>query len=177
MSKPICDVDFLQGYQLTWTVFFHEEDRANMFNNIEECFLFKDDLDYELEEFESKIDSMLEIESELVTLEEFTPNTQVVETQTSLCLPMAQQPSILSNQNERSTCVFFGFQDKVTFQIFKDPYIDVLQSPRKMNFLVFMDNDHMFSGHLQWPRFCFFRLLEETTRKIQVGSHLLNWLH
>lgn len=47
MSKPICDVDFLQGDQLIGTIFFHEEDRGDMFNNIEECVLFKDDLDYE----------------------------------------------------------------------------------------------------------------------------------
>lgn len=45
VSKAICDVDFLQGDQLTGTVFFHEEDRADMFNDIEECVLFKDDLD------------------------------------------------------------------------------------------------------------------------------------
>ena len=53
MSKPICDVDFLQGDQLTGIVFFHEEDRVGMFNDIEECVLFKDDLDCELEEYES----------------------------------------------------------------------------------------------------------------------------
>ena len=58
VSKPIFYDDFLQGDQLTRTVFFHEEDRAIMFNNIEEFFLFKDDLDYELEEYESGIDSM-----------------------------------------------------------------------------------------------------------------------
>jgi hypothetical protein len=37
VSKPICDDDFLQGDQQTRIVFFHEEDRANMFNNLEEC--------------------------------------------------------------------------------------------------------------------------------------------
>jgi hypothetical protein len=119
VSKPICDVDFLQGDQLTRIVFFHEEDRADMFNNLEECFLFKDDLDYEMEEYESEIDSMPEIESELLMLEEFTANTQVAESHTSLCLPMDQQPSILSDQNERSTCIFVGFQDKVTFQFLR----------------------------------------------------------
>ena len=46
VSKPICDDDFLQGYHLTETVVFHEEDRAVMFENIEEYFMFKDDLDY-----------------------------------------------------------------------------------------------------------------------------------
>jgi len=40
-----------------------------MFNNIEECVMFKDDLDYELEEYESEIDSIPEIESEFLMLE------------------------------------------------------------------------------------------------------------
>jgi len=90
---------------------------------------------------------------------------------------MDKQPSILSYQNERSTCIFVGFQDKVTFQLFKDPFTDLLQPSRKMNFLVFMDRMHMLSGHLEWPRFCFFCLLKESTSMIQVGSHLLDWLH
>ena len=97
MSKPICDDDFLQRDQLTWNIFFHEEDKAVMFNNLEECFMFKDDLDYEFEENESEIDSMPEIESELLVLQEFIANTQIAESHTSLCLPMDQQPSIISD--------------------------------------------------------------------------------
>ena len=96
---PICDVNFLTGDQQVGTVFFHEEDRVGMFNNIEECFLFKDDLDYELEEYEYELDIMPEIESNFLMLEEFTANIQVTESHTSLCLPMDQQPSIHSNQN------------------------------------------------------------------------------
>ena len=118
VSKPNCDVNFLQGDKLERIVFFHEEYRADMFNNLEECFLFKDDLDYEVEECESEIESMLEIESEFLTLEEFIANTQVGEIHTSLCLPMDQKPSIILDKNERSTCILAGFQDKVEFQIF-----------------------------------------------------------
>ena len=58
VSKPICDVYFVQGDQLTRTIFFHEEDTAHMFDNLEERVMFKDDLDYKLEEYESKIVSM-----------------------------------------------------------------------------------------------------------------------
>lgn len=90
LSKPICDVDFLQGDQLTKTIFFHEKDMAHLFNNLEECVLFKDDLDYEMEEYDSKIDSMPEIESKLLMLEKFTANTHVAESHISLCLPMDQ---------------------------------------------------------------------------------------
>ena len=75
MSKKICDGDFLQGDQLTETVVFHEEDRAIMFDNLKERFLFKDDLEYEFEEYERKIDSMPEIESKFLILKEFTTNT------------------------------------------------------------------------------------------------------
>jgi hypothetical protein len=38
-------------------VLFHEEDRVVMFNNLEECLLFEDALDYDLEECGSEIDS------------------------------------------------------------------------------------------------------------------------
>ena len=58
MSKPICDDYFLQGDWLTETVVFHEEDRAFMFDNLDECFMFKDDLDCELEEYEPKINNV-----------------------------------------------------------------------------------------------------------------------
>ena len=47
VSKPIYDVDSLQGDELADTSVFHEDDRAVMFDNFEECFLFKDDIDYE----------------------------------------------------------------------------------------------------------------------------------
>lgn len=177
MSKPICDVDFLQGDQLTKIVLFHEKDRASLFNNLEECVFFKDDLDYEMEEYDSKIDSMPEIELEFLMLEKFTTNTQMAESHISLCLPMDQQPSILSNQNERSTCIFVGFQNRVTFQIFKDPYTNLLQPYGKMNFLVFMDHEYIFSGNLELPRFFLFYLLKESTSRIQVSRHLMDWLH
>ena len=45
MSKAICDDDFLQRDQLTGTIFFHEDYKVVMFNNLEEFFMFKYDLD------------------------------------------------------------------------------------------------------------------------------------
>ena len=75
--------------------------------------------------YESEIDSMPEIESKFLMLEQFIANSQVAESHISLCLPMDQQPSILSDQNERSTCIFARFQDKVKFQIFQDPYTNL----------------------------------------------------
>jgi len=48
-----------------------------MFDNIEEFFLFKNDLDYEIEEYEPERDNILEIKSEFLMLEEFTTNTQI----------------------------------------------------------------------------------------------------
>jgi len=97
-------------------------------------------------------------------LDEFAANSQVAESHTSLCLPMDQQPSVLSYQNERSTCIFVGLQDKVTFQIFKDPYTRLLQPSRNMNFLVSTDHENTFNGHLEWPSFCF----SAYSRKIRV---------
>jgi len=46
-----------------------------MFDNLEECFLFKNDLGYEIEEYELERDNMPEIQSEFLMLEEFTANT------------------------------------------------------------------------------------------------------
>ena len=92
-----------------------------MSNNLEECFMFKDDLEYEFEEYEPKRYSMPEIESEMPMLEEFTTNTQIAEIHTPLCLPMDQQPSVLLDQNEGCDCVFVGSRDKITFQIIEDP--------------------------------------------------------
>ena len=57
VSKPIYDDDFLLEDHLVDIVLFHEEDRAVMFNNLEEFLLFEDALDYDLEECGSKIDS------------------------------------------------------------------------------------------------------------------------
>ena len=50
-------------------------------------------------------------------LEEFIANTQMEKSHTSLCLPMDQQPSVISDQNEECSCVFAGSQDKVTFHV------------------------------------------------------------
>ena len=90
---------------------------------------------------------------------------------------MDKQPSLLSDQNERGTCIFVGFQDKVKFQIIEDPYTDFLQSTREMNFLVFVDHEHIFSGHSEWPILFFLYLLKENVSVILVSSHLLDWLH
>lgn len=90
MTKPISNVYFLQGDQLIETVLFNEEYKVGMFNNLEECFLFKDDLDYDLEEYEFEIDGMPKIESNFLMLEEFTTNTQVAKSHAPLFLPMDQ---------------------------------------------------------------------------------------
>ena len=47
-----------------------------MFDNLEECFMFKDDLEYEFQEYEPKRDSMPEKESYFLMLQEFVANTQ-----------------------------------------------------------------------------------------------------
>lgn len=56
-----------------------------MVNNLEECFLFKKGLDYEIEHVR---DRMPEFESESLMVEEFTAKTQIAEAYTALCLPI-----------------------------------------------------------------------------------------
>ena len=58
-----------------------------MFDNLEDCFLFKNDLDHEVEEYELERKNMLEF----LMVKEFTANTQMAEAYTSLCLPITRQ--------------------------------------------------------------------------------------
>jgi len=67
-------------------IFFHEDDKAVMFDNLEDCFLFKNDLDHEVEEYDLKRDNM----PEFLMVKELTANTQMEEAYTSLCLPITQ---------------------------------------------------------------------------------------
>ena len=55
VSKPIYDDDSLQGDKLADIVVFHKDDRVAMFFNLEEFLLFKDEIDYEFEEYEPEI--------------------------------------------------------------------------------------------------------------------------
>jgi len=105
-----------------------------MFDNLEECFLFKNDLDYEIEEYEPERYNIPEIEYEFLILEEFIANTQIKKAYTYLCLPINQQPTVVSDQNEGSTCIFTaGSQDKLVLQDFQDPFGILLQALEKMN--------------------------------------------
>jgi len=61
--------------QLIDIAFFHEDDRAVMLDNLEEFVLFKNDLDYEFQEYEPERDSMPEIKSGFLMLDEFIANT------------------------------------------------------------------------------------------------------
>ena len=64
-----------------------------MFDNLEDCFLFKNDLDHEVEEYELERDNMLGF----LMVKEPTANTQMEEAYTSMCLPITQQPVVPSN--------------------------------------------------------------------------------
>ena len=99
---------------------------------------------------------MREIKSNFLILKEFIGNTQIEKIHTSLCLPMDQQPIVLSYQNEGCAFVFSRTRDKVTFQIIEYPYTDLLQSIGMMHFLVFLDHEHIFSGHPKFLGFHFF---------------------
>ena len=94
-----------------------------MFDNLEECFLFKKGLDYDIKECEPKRHSMPEFKLEFITVEEFIASTQIAKAYTALCLPINQQPTLLSDHNEGSTCIFAArSQDKLVLQDFQDPF-------------------------------------------------------
>ena len=56
-------------------IFFHEDDKAVMFDKFEDCFLFKNDLDHEVEENELERNNM----PEFLMVKEFTANTQMAD--------------------------------------------------------------------------------------------------
>jgi hypothetical protein len=68
VSEPFYDDDSLPGDQLVDYVLFHEKDVVVMFNNPEECLVFENDLEFDVEEYKSEIDIMPEKGSELLTV-------------------------------------------------------------------------------------------------------------
>jgi len=72
--------------QQTDNIFIHKDDKVVMFDNLEDCFLFKNDLDHEVEEYDLERDNMLEF----LMVKEFIANIQMGEAYTSLCLLITQ---------------------------------------------------------------------------------------
>jgi len=146
-----------------------QTDKAVMFDNLEDCFLFKNDLDHEVER-----DNM----PEFFMVKEPTANTHMAEAYTSLCLSINQQSIVLSDQNEASTYIFnVGSQGKIVFQDYQDPFGILLQALEKINLAWFMIINFGFSGYFELPTGSSFRLLEKSESRNLVCSHLLDWLH
>ena len=160
--------------QQTDNIFFHKDDKAVMFDNLEDCFLFKNDLDHEDEEYELERDNM----PGFLMVKEPTANTQMAEAHTSLCIPIPQKSIVLSDQNEGSTCIFAaGSQDKIVLQDYQDPFGILLQALEKINVAWFVIISLGFSGYCELPTCTSFRLLEKSESRNLVCSHLLDWLH
>jgi len=155
-------------------IFFHKDDKDIMFDNLEDCFLFKNELDHEVEEYKLERDNM----SKFLTVKEFTSNTQMVEAHTSLCIPNPRKSIVLSDQNGGSTCIFVvGSQDKIVLQDYQDPFGILLQALEKINIAWFIVISFGFSGYCEFPIGSSFRLLEKSESINFVSSHLLDWLH
>ena len=76
------------------------------------------------------------------------------------------------SKKEEDSCLVVDHQEKVVIHEFQDPFVNLLQPSREMSFILFMDHVHMLSGHLEWPSFCLFYMLKESTRRIKISSHL-----
>jgi len=141
-----------------------QKDKAVMFDHLEDCFLFKNDLEHEVERDNA--------------VKEITANTHMAEVYTSLCLPINQQPTVLSDQNEVSTYIFVvGSPNKIVLQDYQDPFGILLQTLEKINIAWFIIVSFGFSGHCELPTGSSFRLLEKSESRNLVCSHLLDWLH
>ena len=111
-------------------------------------------------------------------LKEFIANIQIEEAYTSLCLPIIQQLTVLSDENEGSTCIFAaGSQDKLVLQDFQDPFGILLQALEKINVVWFVSISLGFSCYYELSTCTSFCLLSENESRISVCSHLLDWLH
>ena len=130
-----------------------------MFDNLEDFFLFKNDLDHEVEEYELERDNM----PEFIMVKEPTANTQMEKAYTSLCLPITRQSIVLSDQNEASSCNFAaGSQDQLVLRDFQDPFGILLQASEKINVAWFVIISLGFSGYCELPTCTSFYLLEKS---------------
>ena len=145
-----------------------------MFDNLEDCLLFKNDLDHEVEEYELERDNM----PKFLMVKELIANNQMEKAYTSSCLPVTRQSIVLLDQNEVSSCNFAaGSQDQLVLQDFQDPFGILLQASEKINVSWFIIISLGFNGYWEFPTCTSFCLLEKSESKILVCSHLLDWLH
>ena len=150
--------------QQTDNILFHEDDKAVMFDNLEDCFLFKNDLDHEIEEYMP----------ELLMVKEPTANTQMAD----LCISIPQKSIVLLDQNEVDTSIFAaGSPDKPVLQDFQDPFSILLQTLERINVAWFIVMSFGFSDCVELHTGSSFCLLKENKSRNLGCSHLLDWLH
>ena len=160
--------------QQTNNIFFHKDDKAVMFDDLEDCFLFKNDLDHEDEEYELERDNM----PGFFMVKEPTTSTQMADAHTSPCIPIPWKSIALSDQNGESTCIFAaGSPNKIMLQDYQDPFGILLQALENINVSWFIIISFGFSGYFELPTSSSFRLLEISESRNLVCSHLLDWLH
>jgi len=146
-----------------------QTDKAVMFDNLEDCFLFKNDLDHEVER-----DNM----PEFFMVKEPTASTQMAKADTSLCISLPWKSIALLDQNGESTCIFAaGSPNKIVLQDYQDPCGILLQALEKINVVWFIIISFGFSGYFELPTGSSFCLLEISESRNLVCSHLLDWLH
>jgi len=144
-------------------------DKVVMFDNLEDRFLFKNDLDHEVER---------ENMPEFFMVKEPTASTQMAEAHTSLCIPIPWKSIPLSDQNGESARIFAaGSPNKIVLQDYQDPCGILLKALEKINVAWFIIISFGFSGYLELPTGSSFRLLEISESRNLVCSHLLDWLH
>ena len=146
-----------------------QTDKDVMFDSLEDFFLFKNDLDHEVEG-----DNM----PEFFMVKEPTASTQMAEAHTSLCIPIPWKLISLSDQNGESACIFAaGSPNKIVLQEYQDPCGILFQALEKINVVWFIIISFGFSGYFEFPTGSSFRLLEISESRNLVCSHLLDWLH
>jgi len=114
------------------------------------------------------VDETIQEISEPICDEDFLPINKLIDT-----ISFHKEDRVVTF-NELEGCLLF--KDDLNHEV-EDPYMDLLQSTRRLTFLIFTKYELTSSGHSKWPSFCFFGLLNESVSRIRVNSQLLDWIY
>ena len=82
-----------------------------------------------------------------------------------------------SKVKDKASLSLFSHQPKVHTHVFQDPFVSLLETSVKGDFVIFMDYGCQFQVELKLPTLNLFFLFDDNERRKQSSTHLLVWLH
>jgi hypothetical protein len=80
-------------------------------------------------------------------------------------------------KNRGKSCLLANFQERVAICVLHDPFSFWLESSRKVNLVVFLDQGYQFQHKLKFSFSKFLYLPGKFECIFQLNSHLLDWIH